>query len=355
MPKIFNALADALQWCTERRGVTYLDHYLDDYITMGPPRSPVCGHNLEIMQQECDDLGVLLAIEKTVGPAAILAFLGIEIDTKTGILRLPPSKLLRLRRLLDEWAGKKACMKRDLQSILGSLNHACKVIWPGRSFMRNMLELLRVAHAHYHHIRLNQQFRADLCWWQVFAVDWNGVAIIPPPISQPHMQCTSDASGSWGCGVWHNSHWFQLKWAQHTASWSIAAKELLPILLAAATWGKGWKGALVLFQCDNKAVIAVLQNRYSCDPTLMHLLRCLFFMEAKDQFQSTAQHVQGRLNVAADAQSHNHLSTFFSQLPAADPHPSPLSPSMVDQLTDVTATWTSQPWTRRFTTIVARE
>ena len=137
--------------------------------------------------------------------------------------------------------------------------------------------------------------------------------------------------------------------------WSIAAKELPPILLAAATWGKGWKGVVVLFQCDNKAVVAVLQSRYSCDPTLMHLLRCLFFMEAKYQFQCMAQHVQGRLNVAADALSRNHLSTFFSQLPAADPHPSPLSPSMVDQLTDVMATWTSQPWTRHFTTIVARE
>ena len=354
-PKILNALADALQWCVERRGVTHLDHYLDDYITIGPPRSLVCGQNLKGMQRECDDLGVKLATEKTEGPASKITFLGIEVDTKAGILRLPPTKLLHLRGLLDEWAGKTTCTKRDLQSILGSLNHACKVIRPGRSFIRNMLELLRVAHAHHHHIRLNQQFRADLCWWQVFAAEWNGVAIIAPPISQPQMQCTSDASGSWGCGACHISHWFQSEWSQHTATWSIAAKELLPILLASATWGKDWKGALVLFQCDNQAVVAVLQSRYSRDPTLMHLLRCLFFMEAKYQFQSMAQHVQGCLNVAADALSRNHLSTFFLQLPAADPHPSPVSPGMVDQLTDMTATWTSQPWTRHFATTVARE
>ena len=234
-----------------------------------------CSHNLEGMQRECDDLGVELAIEKTDDPASAITFLGIEVDTKAGILHLPPTKLLHLRGLLDEWEGKKSCTKRDLQSILGSLNHACKVIQPGRSLLRNMLELLHVAHAHHHHIRLNQQFQADICWWQVFAAEWNGVAIIPPPTPQPQVQCTSDASSSWGCGAWHNSHWFQLKWPQHTATWSIAAKELLPILLAAGTWGKNWKGALVLFQRDNQAVVAVLRSRYSHDSTLMHLLRCL--------------------------------------------------------------------------------
>ena len=69
--------------------------------------------------------------------------------------RHQPTKLLCLGTLLDEQAGKKACTKRDLQYILGSLNHACKAIRPGRSFMCNMLELLWVAYAHHHHIRVN--------------------------------------------------------------------------------------------------------------------------------------------------------------------------------------------------------
>ena len=35
-PKIFNALADnALEWCFQRDGVTKVEHYLDDFITMG--------------------------------------------------------------------------------------------------------------------------------------------------------------------------------------------------------------------------------------------------------------------------------------------------------------------------------
>lgn len=38
-PKTFTAVADALQWVMHQNGVTVVDHYLDDFITMGPPDS----------------------------------------------------------------------------------------------------------------------------------------------------------------------------------------------------------------------------------------------------------------------------------------------------------------------------
>ena len=41
-PKIFNAMADAIHWCIEQQGVEHADHYLDDFIILGPPRSPQC-------------------------------------------------------------------------------------------------------------------------------------------------------------------------------------------------------------------------------------------------------------------------------------------------------------------------
>ncbi len=36
-PKVFTAIADGLEWCLRQKGVTDVDHYLDDFITMGPP------------------------------------------------------------------------------------------------------------------------------------------------------------------------------------------------------------------------------------------------------------------------------------------------------------------------------
>jgi hypothetical protein len=38
-PKLFNAVGDALEWCTKDAGVEFLWHYLDDYITIGRPHT----------------------------------------------------------------------------------------------------------------------------------------------------------------------------------------------------------------------------------------------------------------------------------------------------------------------------
>ena len=41
-PKIFNAVADALEWCVAREGVQEIYHYLDDFAIIGPPNSDKC-------------------------------------------------------------------------------------------------------------------------------------------------------------------------------------------------------------------------------------------------------------------------------------------------------------------------
>lgn len=82
-----------------------------------------------------------------------------------------------------------------------------------------------------------------------------------------HSQCreftvTSDASGTWGCGAYTGSKWFQLKWDDQTRLWHIAAKELILIIIAAVIW---WKGSKVVAQCDNAAVVEVINKRYCQD------------------------------------------------------------------------------------------
>ena len=102
-----------------------------------------------------------LAPEKQDGPSTVIVFLGIIIDTSRQELRLPDDKLRRLLSTLDEWERRKACTRRDLESLIGILQHACKVIRPGRAFLRRAISLLSVASQRHHHIRLNMEFRSD--------------------------------------------------------------------------------------------------------------------------------------------------------------------------------------------------
>ena len=82
-PYIFNSLADLFQWSLIHNYlVPELLHYLDDYLTLGPPASPVCGLSLRAIQQAAVDIGIPLAPDKIEGPTTRLTFLGIEWNSK---------------------------------------------------------------------------------------------------------------------------------------------------------------------------------------------------------------------------------------------------------------------------------
>ena len=346
-PKIFTAVADGLEWLLRQQGIRHIDHYLDDYVTFGPAGSPECAKALELMQQVCRELGVPLAMEKLEGPTTCLTFLGIEVDTMEGVLRLPQDKLSRLREALAKWECRRSCKRRELESLVGTLQHAYRVVRPGRLFLRRMIDLLCIPKRAYHHIRLNGEFRADLWWWSTFTSHWNGVAFFPPP-SLPTVMVTSDASGEWGCGAWSQQAWFQFKWPAASEEHHIAFKELFAILLAGVVWGREWQGCRVHARCDNQAAVHAISGRSCKDKSLMHLLRCLFFCEARYQFRLSAAYLPGVQNTLADDLSRDRRSSFLSKAPGMNKEPSPAPPDLPELLLGV-GDWTSPAWIPTFT------
>ena len=164
-PKLFNVVADALEWCVRTQGVQPIFHYLDDFLVLGAPDSPQCAQGMAILDGVCATLGVPTAEHKRDGPTAQLTYLGIEVDTIARTLRLPADKLHRLQALLSTWGDRKACSRQELKSLIGLLNHACKVVRSGRAFLRRMIDLLHAVPMHPlrpHPIRLNRDFRADI-------------------------------------------------------------------------------------------------------------------------------------------------------------------------------------------------
>ena len=79
------------------------------------------------------------------------------------------------------------------------LRHACKVVRPGKRFLRGIFQLLAACHRKHHYIRLSAAFRADLEWWHSFLGEWNGTSLLfPLCLANPDGHVWSDASGSWG-------------------------------------------------------------------------------------------------------------------------------------------------------------
>ena len=294
--KIFTALADAVEWVTSQRGALGMAHYLDDYIMWGAPSSKDCTDSLRILLEVCSELGILVASQKCQGPSTCLVFIGIEFDTMSMELRLPEEKLGHLQALITSWRGRKSCQRKELESLVGHLHHACKVVHPGRRFLRGLLALLSRTHGRHHYVQLNESSRADIEWWHTFLAKWNGISVLrKASLSSPEVQLHSDASGSWGRGAVWGAVWFQVSWhwqvPRKFGLSSIAVKELLPIILAAGIWGPHWRGCTVCCCCDNEAVVSVVNSGACRDKQIAHLIRCLFFIEAHFDFSLVAKHV----------------------------------------------------------------
>ena len=103
-------------------------------------------------------------------------------------------------------------------------------------------------------------------------------------MSEVHLQVYLDASGSWGCGAVQGHHWLQLEWTPKLQLLSIAVKELIPVVLAAAKFGHLWSGKVVQFVVDNSAVVEVINSTYSKELHMMHLIRLLVFLQLNSTF-----------------------------------------------------------------------
>ncbi len=157
-----------MQWRLVRVDQVTGIHYLNDFLIIGASDSPQCGESLSKALARCDWFGMPISPTKTEGPATKLVLLGIEIDSVSMTISLPPEKLSRLRAMIRDWESKRSCTKRELLSLIGYLQHACRVIRPGRSFLRRMIDLSAGVRALHHRVRLNAGFRSDLKWWNCF-------------------------------------------------------------------------------------------------------------------------------------------------------------------------------------------
>lgn len=155
-PKLFNAVADAIQFIAGSQGIKHITHYLDDFVILGPPGTLQCHRDLQVMIEICQRLGTPLAREKLEGPAMRLEILGIIFDTQAMQLSLPHRKLTELKSILQVWQGRKAARKVEIQSLAGKLQHAAKAIRPGRCFVRQIYELTKVKGGQNQMVRLKR-------------------------------------------------------------------------------------------------------------------------------------------------------------------------------------------------------
>ena len=171
-------------WALHLAGIEHLIHYLDDFLFLVAPQTNE-GTRIHLLALNVfARLSVPIALHKTEGPAFIITFLGICIDTIAGELRLPLDKLQCLQGLIEAWTKKKTSTKKELESFLGHLCHAATVVHPGRTFLRELLHGVRQPH---HFTRLSAGAKADIMWWRCLLRHWPGHSFFSPSAIAHHM------------------------------------------------------------------------------------------------------------------------------------------------------------------------
>ena len=266
----------------------------------------------------------------TLGPGTLLA----KLDIKNAF---------RIKSELHHWLKKRRATKRQILSLVGLLQHASKVVVPGRTFTSHMYsKAARVKKLHYF-TKLDSTFRSDLHWWHTFISTWNGRSFLHVVNQQVPTDCCiyTDASGSWGCGGFFREKWLQFAW---TAEWSeigIMTKELLPIVISCAVWGPKLYQKSIQVQCDNTGAVSAINKGSSKDKTAMHLLCCPWFFAALFQIRIIATHIPGIANTAADMLSRNLLIQFQEAYPQASQFPSYVPIPLLTLLSPKQLDWTS--------------
>ena len=160
------------------------------------------------------ELNVPIVPRKTFAPSQSIEFLGITLDSVHMLALLPTDKLDRVRTLLQAWRKRSSCQLKELQSLIGILQFACRVIAPGRTFSRRLIALTCGIKQPYHFVRLNAGFYKDLSMWELFLTNWNGISLflVSEQTPSPSLQLFTDAAGSIGfagylTGQWFHGHW----------------------------------------------------------------------------------------------------------------------------------------------------
>ncbi|XP_040181179.1 uncharacterized protein LOC120914567, partial [Rana temporaria] len=329
-PWLFNVFAQALTWILSHQAHCHsVIHYLDDFLLIEQPgTSPT---DLDKLRVVFNNLNVPLAEHKVEGPAHSITFLGINLDTQAMQASLPLDKLTRIRATIHDFTQSQGCTRRQLQSLLGMMNFAMRIIPQGRSFISRLLVFLTPAQDPDRILKLDQAAVSDLAMWDEFLTSWNGISMFIPALLDESPQVVTDAAASTGFAAIFGRHWFAEPWPPEILlipgfTQSSSLFELYPVVAAAQLWGHTWTNQTVLFTTDNQATADIINKGRSRSLHIMSFLRRLVQLSLCHHFNFVCRHIPGKLNTAADALSRFNLTLFFQQEPGADPMSTPVPP-----------------------------
>ena len=144
-----------------------LDHYLDDYMSNGPPSDDSALVTIQTFHQVADQLALPISTEKYVPPTTQIVFLGLGINSSSRQIFVPEANISKAKSVINRLLAQEFVSLRLLQSLLGLLNYLCRAILPGRPFLNNGFEMVSQCGPG-NRIQVSVAFKEDMRVWLSF-------------------------------------------------------------------------------------------------------------------------------------------------------------------------------------------
>jgi len=330
-PATFEKFSTFLEFAVRKRSeVGGILHYLDDFFFGGAKGSNHCSEIMFHFTECMSDLGVPIAEEKTEGPKTIIVFLGLEINSESLTIRIPDQKVTEIIKKISDIMQKSKSTLHEVQSLIGSLQFACRAIVPGRPFIRRLINAIRGLTRPRHYLRINKSIRNDLLMWLQFFQKFNRISVFHDRfwLTNTEAELFSDSAASVGFGVYFRGSWTHARWPNEWHESGLTANicllEFFPLLVAIHIWGQELRNKKIIFYSDNVAVVQAVNSMTSKSEDMMVLLRSFTLQCLHFNLLAKAAHIPGSNNCITDSLSRFQMERFRKLAPQAKGEPEPV-------------------------------
>ena len=166
---LFQCLSDAVHHMMRQHDYDIIN-YIDDILGIDLPSR--VDTSFDALSTLLGHLGFEIS-HKLVEPATCVNCLGILVNTENFTLSIPNEKLQEILQKCITWRSRTHCIKRQLQSLLGSLLYVSKCVRLSRFFLNRLLYVLRTMHDK-DQVQLSVHVQRDINWFSKFLPTFNG-------------------------------------------------------------------------------------------------------------------------------------------------------------------------------------
>ena len=287
--------------------------YLDDFVGIAATHEQAQRAYQEMIGL-ARTLGLDLAPKKCVAPTTDIHWLGYSVSSMTMRVEISDDKINEVLAECDAWSIASLASRKDLQRLVGRLQHIAKCVRPARRFMSRILAALRAAPFTGRHA-IPDDLRHDIAWFRSFARSSNGYVLMHHQERIPWMiECDSSLTGGGARSILHY-YGEAYPTAITSQALNIAALEALNLVVAVKTLAPQQASEYILnVFTDNIASQQVMTTGAGQDPTLCACARELWLYSAINDTEIVVRHKPGRDLTLADALSRRHNDTVSERI-----------------------------------------